>query len=124
LAGGLRRVIAEREQELADRPEKIVDKYIDVGELNEARAEAERAFRSRENAWQALVEIRLLHREVDDSKCRCGQRMDRCEVAVIVDRYPGVASWEAEQIARLKRGERHALPDGHPEILDRRGYGR
>ena len=50
--------------------------------------------------------MRLLHREVDDGKCRCGQRMDRCAVAQIVGRYPGLRRWEEEQVKRLRRGSR------------------
>lgn len=40
--------------------------------------------RSRENAWQALCEIRLLHRDASDGKCRCGKRYDDCPEVQIV----------------------------------------
>jgi len=116
----LRSEIAQVRQELVNRPEKVVEKYIDAGVLETAQDEAQRAFRSRESAWQALTEVRLLHREVDDAKCRCGQRMDRCPVAQIVERYQGLRRWEEEQVKRLRRGEPHALPDAHPAVLDPR----
>jgi len=116
----LRGEIAQVRQELVNRPEKVVDRYIDAGVLEAAQHEAQRAFRSRESAWQALTEVRLMHREVDDGKCRCGLRMDRCAVAQIVERYPGLRRWEEEQVKRLRRGEPHALPGAHPAVLDRR----
>lgn len=119
-ASALRTRITELEQELRSRPERLVDRHVDLNELQAARSEADRAFRSREMAWQALVEIRLLHREEDDGQCRCGLRLDRCRVAQIVDRYPALQRWEKEQIERVRRGEAHALPDGHPALLDRR----
>jgi hypothetical protein len=49
-----------------------VDRYVDFDALHAARSEAERAFRSREMAWRALVEVRLLHQEEGDRQCRCG----------------------------------------------------
>ena len=116
----LRAEIAKIRQELVSRPEKVVEKYIDAGVLESAQDEAQRAFRSRQSAWQALTEVRLLHREVDDGKCRCGLRMDRCPVAQIVERSPGLRRWEEEQVKRLRRGEPHALPDAHPAVLDPR----
>jgi uncharacterized protein (DUF3084 family) len=81
----LKNRIGQLEQELRDRPTQTVDRYVNLEELEEARKEAERAFRSRENAWQALCMIRLKHREGQPGQCRCGLRLDRCEVALIVD---------------------------------------
>jgi hypothetical protein len=91
--------IAELEQELRARPEEIIERYVDRDELDGARAEAERAFRSRENAWQALCEVRLVHREGEPGRCRCGQRLDRCKVAMIVDRYPGLEKGRTSRFA-------------------------
>jgi hypothetical protein len=116
----LRGRIIGLEQELRERPEKVVERYIDADELQAARAEADRAFRSRQMAWQALVEIRLLHREIDNGMCRCSMRVDRCPIAEIVARYPALARWEKEQYERLRRDESHALPENHPAVLDPR----
>jgi hypothetical protein len=116
----LRDRIAELEQELRDRPTRTVDRWVNRDELEEAQEEAQRAFRSRENAWQALCEVRLLHREGQPGQCRCGLRLDRCKVAQIVDHYPALEKWEREQVSRLRRGLIHALPEGHPALLDRR----
>ena len=116
----LRARIDDLEQQLRDRPEKVVERRMGGEEMDAAKAEAERAFRSRENAWQALTEIRLLHREADSGQCRCRKRLDRCPEAQIVDRYPGLAKWENDQVRRLRQGLSHTLPDNHPAILDRR----
>ena len=116
----LREQIAQLEQKLADRPVKEVQRFMDADELREYKDEADRAFRSRENAWQALCEIRLIHREGEPGRCRCGTQLHRCPIAEIVDRYPGLAKWEEEQIRRLRSGNRHMLPDRHPAVLDRR----
>lgn len=112
------RQISELEQELRDRPEQIVTRYIGQQELNEAHAEAERAFRSRENAWQALCLVRLHHREGQPGRCRCGLHLDRCETAKVVDHYPGLEKWERAQVERLRGGLDHKLPDEHPAVID------
>jgi hypothetical protein len=117
----LREKISNLEHELNERPERIVERYIDEQELKSARDEAQRAFRSRENAWQALCEIRLIHREGELGRCRCGERLDTCKIAGIVDRYPGLEQWEKEQYQRLRNHQDHGLPDGHPAVLDPRG---
>lgn len=116
----LRDQIAQLEQDLRDRPTRIVERWVDQDELEEAHTEADRAFRSRENAWQALCMVRLLHREGQPGQCRCGQRLDRCKTAQIVDRYPALEKWEREQVSRLRSGLTHNLPEGHPALLDRR----
>jgi hypothetical protein len=111
--------IAELEQELHDRPTRPVHHWVDQDELEKAREEAQRAFRSRENAWQALCEIRLLHREGQAGQCRCGLRLDRCKIVQIVDHYPALEKWEKEQLSRVRGGLTHNLPEGHPAVLDR-----
>ncbi|HUZ53113.1 MAG TPA: hypothetical protein VMU94_11370, partial [Streptosporangiaceae bacterium] len=73
--------ISQMEEELRDRPEKIVERYVGQDEIDEANEEAQRAFRSRENAFRALCEVRLIHREGEPGRCRCGQRLDTCKMA-------------------------------------------
>jgi hypothetical protein len=112
--------IADLERELQERPEKVVERWHGTDEIEAADAKAQRAYRSRENAWQALCEIRLLHREASDGKCRCGKRYDDCPEAQIVGSYPGLAKWEKEQWERYHRYETHGLPDNHPALVDPR----
>ena len=116
----LKNRIAELEQELLDRPKQVVERYVDRDELEETRQKADRAFRSREYAWQALCMVRLTHREGQPGQCRCGLHLDRCKMAQIVDHYPGLENWERDQVRRLRDGLDHNLPDGHPALLDGR----
>jgi hypothetical protein len=111
----LKAQMAELEERLRNGP-----RTIGLDQIQAAQDEAQRAFRSRENAWQALCEVRLLHRKDADGRCRCGERFDRCAEAQIVDRYPALVKWENEQYDRLRRGLIHALPDGHPAVLNPR----
>ena len=69
------------------RPERIVEKYIDASVLDEARATADRAFSSRERAWRKLLEVRLLHNEIGNRRCRCGRPHDHCETAQLLGGY-------------------------------------
>lgn len=114
----LRAQLAQKQRELEKRPEKLVELYVGQDELDEAEAEAQRAFRSREHAWQALSEVWVLHREGDPGRCRCGLRLDRCDVAQIIERYPALNDWVKEQFSRRQRGQVHMLPDGHPAVID------
>lgn len=113
----LRRELAE---EIAQRPERVVVKHVDLDRLQEAEGRADRAYRARDSAFRALTEVRLLHREERGGLCRCGTRADRCELALIVDRYPALADWERRQVQRLRDYDTHELPDNHPAVLDRR----
>jgi hypothetical protein len=115
---GLREQLAQMQRELDERPEKIVELYIGQEELDEAGAEAQRAFRSRERAWQALSEVWVIHREGQSGCCRCGLRLDRCEVSQIIDSYPALDDWVREQFSRLQKGLDHGLPERHPAVLD------
>lgn len=60
----LRAQLAAAQQELDERPErKEVVKYIGEDEIRAAEEESQRAFASRQPAWQAWSEIQCLHRE-------------------------------------------------------------
>ena len=103
-AAQMREQIAHLEQELAERPVREVQRLVDADELQKYKDEADRAFRSREVAWQGLCEIRLRHREGEAGRCRCGLRMDRCQIAEIVGKYPALVKWEMEQVRRMPDG--------------------
>lgn len=106
--------------QLDARPERLVEKYLDADVLVEARRTAERAFSSRERAWRTLVQVRLLHHEVENGRCRCGRRADQCDVAQLLADYRALNGWEQQQVARCRCGLAHGLPSGHPATLDRR----
>lgn len=120
-AASLRVTIAAKERELADRPEKIVEKYLEISVLQEATAEAERALRSRDWAYGTMLQVSLLHRETEPGRCRCGKGLDRCHEFTLLDCHVGLERWEAKQVERRKQGLSHALPPNHPAVLDRRG---
>ena len=116
----LQQQVAQLQQTLDDRPERVVVQNLDLQEVRAAHDARDAAYRSRDTAYQALCELRLLHHETGDGQCRCGRRVDRCDVAGIVDRYPALRLWEDKQAEFLRRGLPHLLPDGHPAVLDRR----
>lgn len=108
------------QQTLDDRPERVVVQNLDLQEVRAAQEARDAAFRSRDTAFQALSELRLLHHDTGEGQCRCGKRLDRCDVAAVVDRYPALRAWEEKQAEFLRRGLPHLLPNGHPAVLDRR----
>lgn len=112
--------IAELEAELQERPERIVHENLDRQTVQDAQDERERALRSRDAAYQTLVEIRLAHREGEKGKCRCGRRLSQCRVVEILQNFPPLERWEERQVERLRKGLQHRLPDGHPALIDPR----
>lgn len=109
---------AAAQHELAARPVKEVDKYVDQDDLHTAQSEAERAFRSRDRAWGALCEVRLQHREGDGGRCRCGRRWEECPTAQTLRAMPQLRGWERAQARRVVERLPHALPPSHPAVLD------
>lgn len=120
VAEGLRRQLADRDRQLAERPEQVVEKYLNQAEVDAAENEAQRAFRSRQNAWQVLCMIRLRHVELDNGQCRCGRAVAKCEDGLLVRDYPGLRQWERKQVQLLREHRPHALPAGHPALVDPR----
>jgi hypothetical protein len=62
------RVTADLKAQMAELEERLRNgpRTIGLDQIQAALEEAQRAFRSRENTWQALCEVRLLHREGAD----------------------------------------------------------
>lgn len=114
---------ARAQAELAERPERVVEKYLNEEEVRTARSEADRAFRSREHAWHDLSALGLLHTELDGDRCRCGKDRRSCPEAAIVDAVRGLGAWESRQAAEHRAGRRHFLPEGHPALIDHRWEG-
>ncbi|ORT47062.1 hypothetical protein [Frankia sp. KB5] len=112
--------IAELMKELDERPTRIVTQNLDQQIVDEAIERRDQAYRSRDRAFQALSELRLLHREGAGDRCRCGQRFQKCGVAQVVDRYPALEGWERRQWERMRAGQDHYLPPGHPGVTDPR----
>lgn len=114
----LRSQLAAAQQELEARPEKEILKYVGRDEINAALEEAQRAFASRQRAWQALAEIQCLHRERNNGQCQCGIRFSECKEAQIIARYPALVNWVKGELGRLNRGFDSDLPEKHPARFD------
>jgi len=86
------------------------------------RAEKKSALEQRRNdrSMVAIWRVNLLHREGDGGAltCICGVSLARCEVWKAIEpvRQP-MFDWETKNIALLRQGQRHALPDDHPEVV-------
>lgn len=115
---GLRRRIQGLEQQLAERPEKIVEKWLNQDIVETAQAEAQRAFRSRARAWGGLLSVRVRHHETVNGRCRCSKPMKDCLDAQTVSLYGGLDKFENEQVALLRQGRRNDLPADHPARID------
>ena len=119
--------VAELQQEadalrlqLDARPVKIVNQNLDQETVDQALTERESAYRARDGAFRALCQVRMIHREREPGKCRCGRRIDQCVEAKIVDEFRALKAWERRQVERLRNNERHELPYNHPAIIDPR----
>lgn len=110
--------VTEAKAELARRPEKIVEKYVNEEDISAARAEAERAFVSREYAWRAMSALGVLHAELPEGECRCRKSRRSCAEAELVEGVIGLRAWEARQAAEYRAGRRHFLPEGHRALID------
>jgi hypothetical protein len=114
----LRDQLAAAQRELDERPEKEVIKYIGQDEIRAAREEGQRAFASRQRAWQALSEIQCLHRERNNGQCQCGRLFKKCNEAQIIAKYSALMDWVKDELERLKRGLYCDLPEEHPARFD------
>jgi hypothetical protein len=117
-------VQAELDKERLTRPERLVEKWINQDEIDAAQSEAQRAFRSREMAFQQLSLVRLLHRESVGGRCRCGTPLAKCQTFALLDGYPALMAWEREQLRRYGARVEHALPLDHPLLHDPRALAR
>jgi uncharacterized membrane-anchored protein len=123
--GGLEERLAE---EVANRPKDVVYKHVGQDVLSEARAERDAAYDSRDWAMRALSDINRRHGEVEDHRCRCGNRLARCRDGQAIGKVSrGLEQWERKQVERLRRGldtyRTTRLPEGHPALIDPH-YGR
>ena len=98
----------------------MVKQNLDLETVQAAKAESERAFRSRDHAFLMLSRIHLLHHEVTGCRCRCGLTWERREIAAIVDSSKALKNWEHKQSERRRLGRDHVLPPNHPGVVDAR----
>lgn len=114
--------IIDKERELEARKTRVLVRVENLDKMIVATAHRERdeAVRRRDTAMGALSDVRLLHHQSGDNerRCSCGALYDKCEVAKIVDRWPGVRDWEDYQVRLAEQGERHRLHPNHPALSD------
>lgn len=110
----------ELNQELSERPIQVVETNLDAEHIQQVETEADRAFRSRDQAYIRLARLHMLHYDVDGEKCRCGAGIDSCPVAAVVDTFRGLHFWERRQADRRRSNRDHLLPKGHPGVIDAR----
>ena len=119
-ATGFAERLALMQQELDERPVRVVTENLDKVEIDQALAERTAALRSRDWAFHDLSSIRLLHRPAG-VKCSCGLEVNSCRTLKYFVSSEGahLDSWETSQGKRVAQGLESRLPDGHPARYDR-----
>lgn len=111
---------ANLEAEIEERPVQVVNQYVGQEKIDEALANRDRAYRSRDSAFFDLTRLHMLHFEQSAGRCRCGKPIDDCEEAAILDGSKALRGWEREQTRRRKLDLDHHLPRNHPGVVDAR----
>src|SRR5579875_264194 len=106
--------VRQLEQQLADRPVRIVEQNLDQQAVNEASAERDRAYRSRDAAYALLAELRSLHHDTGSGICSCRRPVRQCPETELIDGSSAYRQWELRQQERLRRGQWSELPAAHP----------
>jgi hypothetical protein len=90
---------------------------------NEVTRRAERntelAHRLNDRILGALWRVERLHRDSDRNplQCTCGKRTQDCAEWKAVDpQRQALRDWERRNLALLREGKRHALPEEHPDV--------
>lgn len=130
--------LAANDTELSDLRAQVADlTSIVAGEFDRApsgavrsllendivkRAEKKSALEQRRNdrAMAAIWRVNRLHRddERDALTCVCGASVARCEVWKAIEPVRQLLrDWEAKNVGLLRAGQRHALPDDHPDVV-------
>lgn len=113
--------VADMQDELDARPTRIVTENLDQQQVDEAKAERDQAYQSRDRAFHLLSAAALLHSEAEPNRCACGLQLQKCAVAQLLEEEGrGLRNWESKQRQRMEDGYPHSLPDNHPFVLDRR----
>lgn len=100
-------------------PDEGVLQWFASQEVQEAHAQRDAAYRSRDRAYRALWEADRIHHHdrLHDDRCSCGRPTTACrELQAIEDIGEALDHWEQAQIERLKRGLEHCLPYDHPQM--------
>lgn len=104
-------------------------KRLGAGVNDEGVRLADRAFRQRARALNAILFVADKHSDDSDTgTCKCGHRITRCsEFRAIKSELPGAYEWERGQIRRMEKGFDDELRADHPsakEWIDRHQHER
>lgn len=109
--------IAGLQEELEQRPVRVVEKWMEAGVLNEAHEAAARAYHSRDHAFRQMCLIHMKHHEVTGERCSCGRSIADCDVVGILEGYRALMRWELRQEERRDQGKSHQLPYEYVKYL-------
>jgi hypothetical protein len=99
------------------RPVESIARWFEHSKIAEADEKRRRASDFIERLFGILWFIDELHHEEAVDECSCGIRVDDCAICKALAPVRGkLNKWEAEQVARIRKGQRHSLPVGHPEV--------
>jgi len=112
--------VRQLEQQLADRPVRIVEQNLDQQAVNKASDERDQAYRSRDSAYALLAALRSLHHDTGGGICTCNRPIASCRETELLDGSSAYRRWELSQHERLRRGQWSQLPADHPARINSR----
>ncbi|HEY8914202.1 hypothetical protein [Lacisediminihabitans sp.] len=94
---------------------------VETEVIRRAERKTELAQRLNDRIMAALWRVERLHRDADagGNSCTCGRPTATCaEWRAVEPQRRTLRDWEARNVALLKGGNRHALPEEHPEARE------
>jgi hypothetical protein len=119
-ASGLTAVVAG---EFAGADAPGVRELLETDVVRRAERNTELANRRTDRLMGALWRIDRLHHDdpATHGACSCGRPVATCPESLAIDsQRQAVRDWEARNVVLLQRGERHALDDSHPLVVQAR----
>ncbi len=105
---------------LAARPVESIAIWLEGTKIAEAEERLDRSRKFIARLFGVLWNVDGAHNrdEPHDDRCSCGLPEGKCPTLAALDPIRNALyKWEAEQVQRIRNGERHNLPDEHPEVL-------
>ncbi|TFD62122.1 hypothetical protein E3T39_03725 [Cryobacterium suzukii] len=89
--------------------------------VKRAERNTELAHRQIDWAMAGIWRIEALHHDSATQQCSCGRTAGSCAESAAIDPLRrALRDWEKKNVARLRGGRRHGLPDDHPAVLAQR----
>ncbi|TXN31894.1 hypothetical protein [Lacisediminihabitans profunda] len=122
--------IAELRARVAELTRSVADSFegsdlggarnlVETEVIRRSERKTELAQRQNDRIMAALWRVERLHRDADSggNSCTCGKTTATCaEWKAVEPQRRTLRDWEARNLALLRGGERHALPEEHPEV--------